>query len=122
MYFGGSTCRFLCENKSVGNKELTDGVWVWPEGLAHYVEVHDVLLPSEFVNQARNNGFLISADVISAYERIWKKNQTYLSGFSELLLDISGPSTGEVTINPSGFNGERTLPTKAQNPTRNRDD
>jgi len=70
---GWSTCSFLCKNKSVGSRELTDGVWVWPEGLAHYVEVHDVLLPSEFVDHARNNGFLIPADVITTYGRKWEK-------------------------------------------------
>ena len=32
-----------------GNLELTDGTFLWPEGLAHYVRDHDVRLPTAFV-------------------------------------------------------------------------
>lgn len=33
-----------------GSAELTDGKhFVWPQGLAHYVEAHDVRLPDEVV-------------------------------------------------------------------------
>lgn len=74
MYLGKSTCRFLCKNQKVGSNELTDGAWVWPEGLAHYMDVHDVLLPSEFVDNARNNGFQIPADSITAYEKSYDKS------------------------------------------------
>jgi hypothetical protein len=43
---GTSICR-IC-GQSNGSAELTDGVgFVWPEGLAHYVEAHDVRLPAE---------------------------------------------------------------------------
>lgn len=40
-WLGSSTCRF-CGLRPNGNTCLTDGVNVWPEGLAHYVEAHDV--------------------------------------------------------------------------------
>lgn len=46
-WMGFSTCRF-CEVR-VGNLELTDGEYVWPEGLAHYVTEHQVRLPAEFI-------------------------------------------------------------------------
>jgi hypothetical protein len=46
-YMGRSTCRFC--GVQVGNVELTDGAYVWPEGLAHYVDEHQVRLPQEFV-------------------------------------------------------------------------
>ena len=43
---GTSPCR-LCGSAN-GSTELTDGVYfVWPEGLAHYVEAHNVRLPDE---------------------------------------------------------------------------
>ncbi|GAA3228724.1 hypothetical protein GCM10010532_062850 [Dactylosporangium siamense] len=43
---GMSRCR-LCGIAN-GSAELTDGThFVWPEGLAHYVEAHDVRLPEE---------------------------------------------------------------------------
>lgn len=46
-YLGGSSCR-LC-NEAVGSLELSDGTYLWPEGLAHYVEVHGVRPPAQFV-------------------------------------------------------------------------
>ena len=54
-YRGQSWCRFMCgaDRFTMGSTESTDGVWVWPEGLAHYVEAHDVELPSELVERAR---------------------------------------------------------------------
>ncbi|MFD4669255.1 hypothetical protein ACFWNN_05920 [Lentzea sp. NPDC058450] len=43
---GMSFCR-IC-GRANGSTELTDGVhFVWPEGLAHYVEDHNVRLPAE---------------------------------------------------------------------------
>ena len=51
---GFSACRFECRDKygMLGSGELTDGEWVWPEGLPHYVERHGVMLPEEFVASA----------------------------------------------------------------------
>ena len=44
---GWSNCRMCgCMN---GSQCLGDGVFVWPEGFAHYVEVHGVRPPDEFV-------------------------------------------------------------------------
>jgi hypothetical protein len=40
---GVSPCR-MCGAPN-GSAELTDGVYVWPEGLAHYVQEHRVRLP-----------------------------------------------------------------------------
>ncbi|GID46634.1 hypothetical protein Aca07nite_39090 [Actinoplanes capillaceus] len=49
---GFSVCR-ICGIRN-GSTELTDGEhFVWPEGLVHYVEEHDVGLPSEVVAVAR---------------------------------------------------------------------
>jgi len=44
---GISECR-LCGRRN-GSHEMTDGRYLWPEGLAHYVEAHNVRLPNEFV-------------------------------------------------------------------------
>ena len=53
-FSGWSYCRFGCgiAPSALGDRDLTDGVWVWPEGLAHYVEVHAVRLPDEFISHA----------------------------------------------------------------------
>jgi hypothetical protein len=50
-YMGFSPCR-LCANSQNGALELSDGVYVWPEGLAHYVSEHSVRLPEPFVAHA----------------------------------------------------------------------
>jgi hypothetical protein len=60
-YAGWSTCRFRrCGREGGpgefnGCDELTDGKWGWPQGLAHYLEYHAVILPEEFVDTMRAN-------------------------------------------------------------------
>lgn len=53
-FWGHSYCRFSCgvSHEEMGSLESSDGVWLWPEGLAHYVECHDVCLPDDFVEHA----------------------------------------------------------------------
>jgi len=46
-YRGMSTCR-VCE-KFNGHQDLTDGFWVWPNGLSHYIREHNTKLPLEFL-------------------------------------------------------------------------
>lgn len=50
---GWSRCR-LC-GEANGSTCLSDGAYVWPEGLAHYVERHAVTLPSEFLDHVRKH-------------------------------------------------------------------
>jgi hypothetical protein len=45
-----SWCRFNCGKIANGSREHTDGKYVWPEGLAHYLEMHQVRLPDVIVN------------------------------------------------------------------------
>lgn len=46
-YMGYSPCRICgCSN---GALEMTDGTYVWPEGLAHYLREHGVRPPAVFV-------------------------------------------------------------------------
>jgi hypothetical protein len=54
VYRACSYCRFHCgiRPSELGRRDLTDGAWVWPEGLAHYVEAHAVRLPPRFVRRA----------------------------------------------------------------------
>jgi hypothetical protein len=57
-YLGRSWCRFGCgiANAQMGSHALSDDTWVWPEGLAHYVRDHGVMLPDEFVQHALTKG------------------------------------------------------------------
>jgi hypothetical protein len=48
-YFGHSHCR-LCSLAENGCADLTDGVWVWPDGFVHYVQAHFVKPPQAFVD------------------------------------------------------------------------
>ena len=46
-FMGASRCRLCsCIN---GSHDLTDGAYLWPEGLSHYVLDHSVRLPAEFL-------------------------------------------------------------------------
>lgn len=42
-------------NKLMGCTTLTDGKYVWPEGLAHYISEHSVCPPEEFVKHSLEN-------------------------------------------------------------------
>lgn len=50
-YMGLSNCR-LC-GRTNGSVELTDGAFLWPEGLAHYVHAHSVRLPQRFIDHTK---------------------------------------------------------------------
>jgi len=61
---GYASCRFGSgiPDEVMGNAELSDGVWVWPEGLAVYVELFNVRLPDEFVAHMRANDWAIQTE------------------------------------------------------------
>ena len=48
-YRGYSWCRFECGESNMGSKCLSDGVFIYPEGLVHYLEKHHVKLPDKFI-------------------------------------------------------------------------
>lgn len=48
VYKGSSECR-LCDKWNNGSADFSDGVYLWPEGYAHYVEAHCVRPPQEMV-------------------------------------------------------------------------
>jgi len=51
---GMSSCR-LCDLRHNGSRCLTDRKYIWPEGLAHYVEEHNTPLPEEFIKYILEN-------------------------------------------------------------------
>lgn len=51
LWKGSSQCRFCGADN--GSTCKADGAFVWPEGLAHYVRVHGVRPPQEFVDHVR---------------------------------------------------------------------
>jgi len=76
-FLGFSYCRFGCADDVDGTSCVTDGTWVWPEGLIHYVEVHHVPLPREFLATMKRNLWMVPpwASVLAALKhwdtRFW---------------------------------------------------
>lgn len=60
-YWGMSWCRFECGTSDweMGNAEYTDGKFVWPQGLIHYLLVHRIQLPKKFIDHCLNNDLAI---------------------------------------------------------------
>ncbi len=65
-YRGYSWCRFGCDAPAevMGDSDLINGVWKYPQGLAHYIEAHDVAMPPAFVAAVLGN----STDL---HETLW---------------------------------------------------
>ena len=69
-YRGLSMCR-ICK-KMNGSIEQSDGVYLWPGGLAHYIEDHDVVLPDEFVTHVlAGNGYLPMTGISPKGDLTW---------------------------------------------------
>lgn len=57
---GKATRCGLCEHTFSNNSiQLSDGDWVWPQCLGHYVEFHHVRLPDRFVQHIRAREYVI---------------------------------------------------------------
>ena len=48
-----------------GSREFTDGVYLWPEGLSHYVRDHGVRLPTAIVRHMQTRGLPGDVDKIA---------------------------------------------------------
>lgn len=97
-YRGSSGCRICrCSN---GYFERTDGIYVWPDGLSHYVEHHNVKLPDAFLSHVESVNYTIVKDdsytvrtIIDTDYSLWNKyidtNRTvsalnnYIFGFGD---------------------------------------
>jgi hypothetical protein len=47
-WMGYAYCRFGCDG-GFGTTDKSDGKYLWPEGLSHYVLKHAVRLPEDFI-------------------------------------------------------------------------
>lgn len=56
---GFAVCRLCAPSTGLGSCDLTDGEWVWPEGLEHYVEEHGLFLPDEFIDSMRRHKWMV---------------------------------------------------------------
>jgi hypothetical protein len=62
---GFSYCRFEGgpPDREMGSSDLSDGVYVWPEGLAIYVEQYHVRLPDQFISHMADRNFSVPTDL-----------------------------------------------------------
>ncbi len=58
---GVSWCRMGCADipADIGSQNLTDGTWIFPEGLVHYLIHHNVKPPSKFLHHIRNMNYQV---------------------------------------------------------------
>ncbi len=70
---GLSYCRLKCgaDYADMGSRCLTDGIWIWPEGLSHYVECHEIALPSEFIRTMKRRGWRLPS------RKSWPKRELH---------------------------------------------
>jgi hypothetical protein len=59
--FGPSWCRLGCPGTTadIGYQDRTDGTWVFPEGLVHYVRHHGLKPPIEFLEHVRRSNYVV---------------------------------------------------------------
>lgn len=81
LYRGWSNCR-ICGEKTPGGSDDTDGLYIFPSGLVHYVEKHNLHLPDEFIkrideNKSRLSEIYLDVSNISIHSASfdWWKNQ-----------------------------------------------
>ncbi|WLQ13282.1 hypothetical protein O5O45_26500 [Hahella aquimaris] len=83
-FLGYARCRFECEDSEtnvLGSADLTDGKWIWPEGLYHYVEKHDLLLPRKFIDHLVSIDFVlpeIDKDLARVHEDLFEASDVEL--------------------------------------------
>jgi hypothetical protein len=75
--FGGvSWCRFRCGFRDLGSLEFTDGKYLWPEGLVHYIEKHNVKLPQEVIDFMLVNKAIEPVNDNYEVDWTWWENQS----------------------------------------------
>ena len=90
---GRSWCRFRCQESLLGTGEQTDGYFLWPEDLWHYVDKHNVRLPDEFIDRIREgNDMPRSIDDKFEISTSWWLNQKgpNVNNSSFLTMDSEG--------------------------------
>jgi hypothetical protein len=93
---GKSWCRFRCGETQLGSKDLTDGVYLFPEGLVHYLQAHQIRLPEAFIRHVQQYQLLETdfglehCDITYEWwinQQGWKQNQKSFTALSNELID-----------------------------------
>ncbi len=77
-FMGFSVCRCCARaDGTMGTRDLTDGEWVWPQGLAHYVREHSLPLPAQFIERIIANGLHAAPDAAAHVSEHWDAPYDY---------------------------------------------
>jgi hypothetical protein len=66
---GGEQC-LLCSVECSVSSFCSDGIWLWPDDLPHYVECHSVVLPDRFVEHIRGCNYIAPSEVTKPIEEL----------------------------------------------------
>jgi hypothetical protein len=88
----------------MGNSDLTDGTWVWPQGLVHYVDEHGLGLPEEFVDQVLANKAVVPPlrEEIRTMTHAQKVTTVDRGFWNQWYVDLVGVSNREDPLQVSG--------------------
>jgi hypothetical protein len=101
---GLSPCRFCGQHN--GHREFTDGTYQWPEGLAHYLWVHEVRLPVAVVAHIKLRLAGFEGDALD--RKWWRTARIDLGAATS-----TPPYTGAKDLHP---HGARTLGRQPRRP------
>jgi hypothetical protein len=104
----GEACDPLDPGHSVPLHYRTDGVWVWPQALSHFVRTRAVAPELEFLCHIEERGYVLPAVGDEAAQRARGAIRppapsagiapTYLSGTDGELIRVRGPAPGQVEM------------------------
>lgn len=72
FYRGFSNCR-LC-GEILGTHEKTDFTYIWPDKFSHYIKVHNVIVPMDFIDHIENVYHNSQKDIDFNYWTEWSAN------------------------------------------------
>ena len=109
-------CRFRSKEQALYSTPRTDGYYVWPQSLIHYLKDHDIRLPEQFVKHVRKESVfheMMTTDIDFSW---WKKQQgftisgkkSYLSPVDYGLLSINNDTKKDLKVLVSNFFKENT--------------
>jgi len=96
-YLGDANCR-IC-NALLGCHEMTDGTWAWPQKLEHYVDVHDVLLPKEFIQSTQ----VPECGIAPSLRQEFVSPEIWMESSCGGRTPIGPTSGGAVVLNPNAW-------------------
>ena len=108
VYRGFTSCLFRC-NYSEGYTEKTDGNWVWPCDLAHYVQTHNVLVPPEFIAD------VIASTGLPEFSEEWQSQEYNVGYWRKWCIEhASGHLKSRITSALNNANHEAEIELNAQ--------